>query len=68
MTDTLWAELSHCHALWGSIGVIGGDFNMVLRRCERSRTQFSEQISQELKECIVSLDLEDLPLCGGQRT
>lgn len=29
--ETMWKELIECHVKWGNKGIIGGDFNMVLR-------------------------------------
>lgn len=50
----------------GAKDVVGGDFNMVLKREERSGEYFSTSIVQNVKENIDKLGLEDLPLKGGR--
>lgn len=48
---------------WGVNWVVEGDFNMVLKRSERSGDQFS--VVEEFKNNIKGLNLMDLPLSGG---
>lgn len=63
---TLWSELSQCRNKCGLNKVVGDDFNMVLRHCDKLGSQFSALCAQEFQNSIDNLDLEDLPLNGGQ--
>lgn len=61
----LWKELSDCQARWGNLEVVGGDFNMVLKREEHSGNQFSDSIVREFNENLDLFNLTDMPLSGG---
>lgn len=50
------------------MGVVGGDFNMVLKRKECSNNQFSTSISKEFNDNLELLNLTDFPLMGGSWT
>lgn len=63
--DILWKELDVCRTKWGSNWIVGGDFNMVLRKGERSRTCSASEIN-EFKDEVNSLELIDFPLSGCQ--
>lgn len=48
--------------------MVGGDFNMVLSRNERSRDHFSGSIASEFKDNLEALNLADITLMGGSWT
>lgn len=60
----MWRELRECKRKWGINWVVGGDFNMVIRREERNGVSFSVSGAQEFREVIEGLELADLPLVG----
>lgn len=64
----LWQELNQCFNCWGRNGIIGGDFNTVIRRSERSGTQFNATLANEFLVNMENLDLGDLPLKGSNWT
>lgn len=43
----LWEELEKCRIKWGGKCIVGGDFNMTLRREERSGNNFSATEASE---------------------
>lgn len=57
-----------CRNRWGEKWVVGGDFNMVLRRLERSDGGNPNGEEEEFKEVVDRLNLVDLPLMGGRWT
>lgn len=57
--------LGHC---WGDRGVVGGDFNMVLKCSERSGGFTNPEDIEDFSTLIDSLDLNNLPLMGEKWT
>lgn len=66
--NLLKSELEHIKSLWGSKGIIGDDFNMVLRRSERSGNHYADAEIEGFLSLINNLDLIDLLLAGGKWT
>lgn len=66
--ESLWKELTDCHVKWGNKGIIGGNFNMVLKREERSNSHFSVSCANEFQAFVNKFNIVDLPLKGGNWT
>lgn len=64
----LWDVLEKCRIKWGGRWIIGGDFNLTLRREERRDNNFSATEATEFKEVMDRLGVVDLPLFKGQWT
>lgn len=64
----IWKELEECRTKWGGNWVIRGDFNMTLRKEERSDSSFLASEVNEFKEVMERLRVVDLPLSKGQWT
>lgn len=61
-------ESKKCKIRWGGRWIIGGDFNMTLRREERNCNCFSVSEAAEFKEIMDMIDVVDLSLAKGQCT
>lgn len=61
-------ELRHIKSSWGERGVVGGDFNMVLKCFEMSSGSTNPKDIDDFSTLIDSLDLNDLLLMGGRWT
>lgn len=64
----LWNELEECRNKWDGKWIIGGDFNMTLRREERRGSSFSTSEASEFKEVMERLGMVDLLLSKKQWT
>lgn len=59
--ELLWKELYICKMKWGCYWVVGGDFNMIMKR-EESSGNFESQTGVDFVEAVEELGLADLPL------
>lgn len=62
----LWNDFKECRISWDEKWVIGGDFNMTLRKEKRSGNNFLVAEANEFKEAMERLGMADLPLSKGQ--
>ena len=66
--EPLWEELGAIRGLWSDPWCIGGDFNVIRFRSERSREGRLSGSMRRFLEVIDELALRDLPLQGGPYT
>lgn len=64
----LWKDLDEAKHFGGENWIVGGDFNMVLKREERSGNILSSTIADGFSDAIDGLGLMDMPLTGGRWT
>jgi len=55
-------ELINVRNAWGFKGIVGGDFNMILRNSKRSDSNYSNNDMDDFRALFDKLDLNDLPL------
>lgn len=63
---SLWADMEESREKWMGSWVVGGDFNMVLKRSERTGDHFHSRCVEEFKETLDRYDIIDLLLVGGR--
>lgn len=66
--NCLWDELMNCKVKWGDRWVIGGDFNIILNKGERSGKNVNQRKIEEFGEWVDKLELVDISLMGGKWT
>lgn len=64
----LWEDLDSCSRRWGRNWVVRENYNMILKKGERSGNNSRVSQIEEFTEAVNSLNLVDLPLKGGQWT
>lgn len=48
----LWKKLKVCKRKWGGKWIVGGDFNIVLRRKERTNESFLDSVAGEFRDTM----------------